>query len=174
MVLTVSVQFMWELQNFDSIFNSNHLEHKSAESTKESDQRQTALIEKIIQNSPHKTCKHNYSLLNSPWPPSITPPVQAMGVCQSTFGMWFINADIIIHPMATWLFHNDSAGSTLISVGGFWEGYADPPFTPVLWLHARPQFLKTPPQRKWIMVLHGFIRNSACKVREDPGANMLR
>lgn len=89
--------------------------------------------------------------------PSLTPPVQAMGVCQSTFGMWFLNADIIIHPMATWLFHNDSAGSTLISVGGFGEGCADPPFTPVLWLHARPRFLKTPSQRNQI---RGFMGSS--------------
>lgn len=93
-----------------------------------------------------------------------------MGVCQSTFGMWFLNADIIIHPMATWLFHNDSAGSTLISVGGFGEGCADPPFTPVLWLHARPQFLKTPSQRNRIMVFHGFVRNSVCEECKDPRA----
>lgn len=70
--------------------------------------------------------------------------------------------------MATWLFHNDSAGSTLISVGGFGEGCADPPFTPVLWLHARPRFLKTPSQRNQIMGFHGFIRNSVCEECKDP------
>lgn len=36
-----------------------------------------------------------------------------MAVCQSTFRMWFIIADITIHLMATWSFHNDSAGSAL-------------------------------------------------------------
>lgn len=55
-----------------------------------------------------------HSIKHSPWPPSLTPLVQAMGVCQSTFRMWFIIADITIHLMATWSFHNDIAGSDLI------------------------------------------------------------
>lgn len=57
-----------------------------------------------------------HSIKHSPWPPSLTSPGQAIGVCQSTFRMWFIIADITIHIMALWSFHNDGPGSALITL----------------------------------------------------------
>lgn len=56
---------------------------------------------------------HLHSIKHSPWTTSLTPPVQAMGVCQSTFHVWFIIADSTIHLMATRSFHNDSVGCAL-------------------------------------------------------------
>lgn len=67
---------------------------------------------------------HIHSIKHSPWPTSLTPPVQAIGVRQSTFRMWFIIANITIHLMAIWSFHNDSAGSALIMLKDCWGGAA--------------------------------------------------
>lgn len=56
-----------------------------------------------------------HSIKHSPWPPSLTSPGQAIGVCQSTFRMWFIIADITIRIMALWSSNNEGAGSALIT-----------------------------------------------------------
>lgn len=79
---------------------------------------------------------HLHSIKHSPWPPPLSPPVQAMGVCQSTFCMWFIIANITIHLMVTWSFHNDSTGSAQTMLKDHRESRLCDLFTPVQWLHA--------------------------------------